>query len=631
MQNVPHIVRERLKAAPAVVRPGADSSAHPDADLLTAFAERSLAEFERTAVLEHLSRCGDCRDVVALALPASEEMAMTGVRTSPRGWLSWPALRWGFVAAGVVAIASVGILRYQRRPATAALQKSVRLEVAANEPKKQDLDRFVTPETRTKEKLPAPAAPVPTDSVSGSNSARADSAIADSAVDAKKSVSQPEGSAVRGPTPQTKSGTNSFHGGAFAANALPHGPKVANQANQWQQQNTFQNNTQNSARSVPPPSAYPAANPAQAASDQAAANTQAPTASETVEVSSAAPVIDTETRNLGSDQGRDQSTVDRAKAPVPSGASVPSTRAASGAGGAMITQPYSGGAVAGPLDKTGPGKMFGYVFDPSGAVVPNVRITVTPSNSGGTAAAVTDSQGAWLIAGLPTGNYQAQAEAPGFRTTVVALNYDANQPSPYRFTLDLGSAAETVEVTGGNAQVETESANIESPVNGRNSTQLSTLTPAAMPRWTISATGGLQRSLDQGKTWQAVDVNAKLAPLAYADSSATNSQITAETSSAKVAKDKNSGKLAKQKTTAPTFRAVAAAGSDVWVGGSGGALYHSADSGNSWARIVPASAGTSLTGDVLSIDFPDPQHGRVSTSTSEVWASADGGLSWQKQ
>jgi photosystem II stability/assembly factor-like uncharacterized protein len=297
----------------------------------------------------------------------------------------------------------------------------------------------------------------------------------------------------------------------------------------------------------------------------------------------------------------------------------------------MITQPYSGGAVAGPLDKTGPGKMFGYVFDPSGAVVPNVRITVTPSNSGGTAAAVTDSQGAWLIAGLPTGNYQAQAEAPGFRTTVVALNYDANQPSPYRFTLDLGSAAETVEVTGGNAQVETESANIESPVNGRNSTQLSTLTPAAMPRWTISAAGGLQRSFDGGKTWQAVDVNAKLAPLAYADSSATNSQITAETSSAKVAKDKNSGKLAKQKTTAPTFRAVAAAGSDVWVGGSGGALYHSADSGNSWARIVPASAGTSLTGDVLSIDFPDPQHGRVSTSTSEVWASADGGLSWQKQ
>ena len=107
MQNVPKIVRERLQAATPAVN-------HPDADVLTAFAERSLPDVERTVVLEHLARCGDCRDIVALALPATEPVE-NAISPSPRGWLTWPALRWGFVAAGVVAIVSFGVLQYQRR------------------------------------------------------------------------------------------------------------------------------------------------------------------------------------------------------------------------------------------------------------------------------------------------------------------------------------------------------------------------------------------------------------------------------------------------------------------------------------------------------------------------------------
>ena len=100
MQNVPKIVRDRLQAATPAVN-------HPDADLLTAFAERSLPDRERTVVLEHLARCGDCREIVALALPAIESVQTT-IRPSPSGWFTWPALRWGFVTAGVVAVASLG-------------------------------------------------------------------------------------------------------------------------------------------------------------------------------------------------------------------------------------------------------------------------------------------------------------------------------------------------------------------------------------------------------------------------------------------------------------------------------------------------------------------------------------------
>jgi hypothetical protein len=125
MQNVPEIVRRRLKAA-------APSADHPDANALTAFAERSLGQDERALVLEHLGRCNDCRDIVALALPAMEPVE-TAWRPAATGWLTWPALRWGFAAAGIVSISALGVVEYQRRPATTASPARARVEVAGNE------------------------------------------------------------------------------------------------------------------------------------------------------------------------------------------------------------------------------------------------------------------------------------------------------------------------------------------------------------------------------------------------------------------------------------------------------------------------------------------------------------------
>lgn len=94
----------------------ATAEPHPDADLLTAFAEQSLAAQERGEVLEHLARCGECREVVVLALPATEAVALAGSGAPTRiGWLSWPVLRWGVVAAGILTVTSVGVLQYRQR------------------------------------------------------------------------------------------------------------------------------------------------------------------------------------------------------------------------------------------------------------------------------------------------------------------------------------------------------------------------------------------------------------------------------------------------------------------------------------------------------------------------------------
>ncbi len=117
MPEVPKIVHDRLRAAQP-------QGVHPDADLLTAFAEQSLSGSERENVLAHLAACGDCREVVALAAPELEVVAQASagqevvletqpgrVIAQPPRWLPWPSLHWAAVAAGVVVVAGVLILR----------------------------------------------------------------------------------------------------------------------------------------------------------------------------------------------------------------------------------------------------------------------------------------------------------------------------------------------------------------------------------------------------------------------------------------------------------------------------------------------------------------------------------------
>ena len=207
-------------------------------------------------------------------------------------------------------------------------------------------------------------------------------------------------------------------------------------------------------------------------------------------------------------------------------------------------------------------------------------------------------------------------------TNAVALNARTAPPS----SLDRGAGAEVARAKDAEPQT---NAPKSQPVEAYGALVASTsnfspsgsLVPESA-RWAINSAGGLQRSLDQGRTWQDVDVNNG------ADNSAgVNLQMAMKSSRARVAAKEKSD----QKIKPIVFRAVAANGPDVWAGGSEGTLYHSTDAGDHWVRILPSWRGIELSGDILSLQFADVQHGRIVTSTAEIWTTADAGQTWDKQ
>lgn len=105
MNDLPKIVRERMRTAVA--------GDHPDPDLLAAFVEQALPERERTPLLEHLARCADCRDVLALAATpagsaATQNKDTVVARKAP--WFSFPVLRWGALAACLVIVGAAVLI-----------------------------------------------------------------------------------------------------------------------------------------------------------------------------------------------------------------------------------------------------------------------------------------------------------------------------------------------------------------------------------------------------------------------------------------------------------------------------------------------------------------------------------------
>jgi len=108
-----------------------------------------------------------------------------------------------------------------------------------------------------------------------------------------------------------------------------------------------------------------------------------------------------------------------------------------------------------------PGQIGGVLADPSGAVLPNARVTVSDPATGFSITTRSDQQGRWIVSNVPTGRIKITAEMTGFQTAVREAIYDASRPSTYSLRLNVGAAMETVEVSATSLTV-----------NGRDYTEL---------------------------------------------------------------------------------------------------------------------------------------------------------------
>lgn len=136
MTQLPESVRRQLAEAPDLAgRFSAKRSfaEHSSADMLAAFAENRLDRQERAELLEHLSICADCRQIMWHVLPelqAQPDMTQAVPVRSASAHASWfhsPALRLSAVAACVIVVGSAVMLLHnmQRKPMAAEQRPAV--------------------------------------------------------------------------------------------------------------------------------------------------------------------------------------------------------------------------------------------------------------------------------------------------------------------------------------------------------------------------------------------------------------------------------------------------------------------------------------------------------------------------
>jgi hypothetical protein len=93
--------------------------------------------------------------------------------------------------------------------------------------------------------------------------------------------------------------------------------------------------------------------------------------------------------------------------------------------------------------------LFGTVTDKTGAVIADAQVTATNTGTSIARSVKTNAQGEYRIEFLPVGNYSIAVEATGFRKFIQSgVTLQVDQTARVDASLEVGSAGQTVEVTG---------------------------------------------------------------------------------------------------------------------------------------------------------------------------------------
>ena len=132
--------------------------------------------------------------------------------------------------------------------------------------------------------------------------------------------------------------------------------------------------------------------------------------------------------------------------------------------------------------------VLGTIRDPSGAVVTGAKVTLENLGTGIATTTQTDEMGNYYFFNVRVGTYRVKAEAPGFKLAV-ADTFTVTVAARQRvdLTLEVGTASESITVTGAALTLETETSSrgtivstqqvVNLPLNGRAYADLALLAP----------------------------------------------------------------------------------------------------------------------------------------------------------
>jgi hypothetical protein len=133
------------------------------------------------------------------------------------------------------------------------------------------------------------------------------------------------------------------------------------------------------------------------------------------------------------------------------------------------------------------GGIVGTVTDPTGAIVPDAKVTITNVGTNSAVKLTTTSAGLYNSGSVVPGNYKVRVEAKGFRTSELSMTVEVGSIATGNIKLEVGQESTVVEVHGAAVVVNTEQATVQGvvtteqienlPINGRNFLDLAQLEP----------------------------------------------------------------------------------------------------------------------------------------------------------
>src|SRR5215467_5809425 len=102
------------------------------------------------------------------------------------------------------------------------------------------------------------------------------------------------------------------------------------------------------------------------------------------------------------------------------------------------------------------GRIAGAVTDPTSLVVPNAAVILTNLDTGETQSNTTKGDGTYSFAQVKPGRYQVTVTKSSFANMVRTISVKVGQTAVVDFTLQISTAAETIEVNAGPMLISTD-------------------------------------------------------------------------------------------------------------------------------------------------------------------------------